>query len=200
MTAGLLLATTFGFSACSSSTSTPASSVAPSASTSASVSDVHNDADIEFAQMMIPHHEQAIEMAKMVPSHSTNPQLNAFAKQVEAAQAPEIAQMRSWLAAWGVSESASAGSMEGHGHNAQGDGSVPSEGMMTPAQMEQLEAANGSTFDTMWYRMMIEHHQGAVDMSKAELADGSNPQAKALASSIIKSQTAEIQQMTKSLN
>lgn len=153
----------------------------------------HNSEDVVFAQEMIPHHEQAIVMAKMVPSHTNDQELIALAAQIEAAQAPEIAQMQAWLTQWGE-PSASSGGHDMHG------GDPGAHGMMSAEQMSQLEQARGAGFDTMWLRMMIAHHEGAVVMARQELAGGENPDARALAQAIIDSQTKEIAQMQQMLN
>lgn len=175
--------------ACSSSNES-ASTSTPSINTS--VDAVHNDADIQFAQQMIPHHEQALEMSALVPSRSQNSKLIALAKEIESAQGPEIEQMNSWLNAW----EAPASSSNGHG----GHGGNPNDqGMMTTEQMTQLENSSGAAFDRLWLEMMIKHHEGAVVMSKDELANGENPQAKALAQEIISAQETEITQMKKML-
>lgn len=161
-----------------SGSSPSASSSAPAARTD------FNDADATFLQMMYPHHAQAVEMAKLVPSRSQNPQLQALATAVEQAQAPEMRQMTALLQSFGKS----APSAGGHGgHN------MP--GIMTPEQMSALQAASGPDFDRQWLTMMIEHHAGAITMAETELADGSNAEAKALARSIIDAQRTEIDMM-----
>ncbi|WP_340682773.1 DUF305 domain-containing protein [Amycolatopsis coloradensis] len=145
-----------------------------------------NADDITFAQQMIEHHSQALDMSKMVPSRSTNPQVSDLASRIEKAQDPEIQQMKAWLTAWGAGPAASSGMPMDHG---------PMSGMMTEAEMKELEQAKGADFDKMWLGMMIRHHQGAVDMAKTELAKGSNADAKALAQKIIDAQEAEIREM-----
>lgn len=172
------------------------SSSAPSASSSSISANTgpHNAQDVTFAQDMIPHHEQAIAMATMVPSHTTNQAVIKLATQIEAAQAPEIAELQSWLGQWGASAPVSPGAHDG-GHGASSGGS----GMMSADQMRQLEQANGAAFDKLWLQMMIAHHEGAVTMAQAEIGAGQNPEAKAMAQAIITGQTAEIDQMKKML-
>ncbi|WP_280410205.1 DUF305 domain-containing protein [Nocardia brasiliensis] len=160
------------------SSSTSASAGAPAARTD------FNDADVTFLQMMYPHHAQAVEMAKLVPSRSQNPQLQALATGVEQAQAPEMQQITTLLQSFGKP----APDTGGHtGHN------MP--GIMTPEQMNALHAASGPDFDRQWLTMMIEHHTGAIAMAETELADGTNGDAKALARSIIDAQRTEIDTM-----
>jgi uncharacterized protein (DUF305 family) len=137
----------------------------------------HNADDVAFAQGMVPHHAQAIDMAKMVPTRSTNPKLLDLAKKVEAAQDPEIKTMNEWLAAWGATTS-----MPGMNHGSAAD-------------MDKLEQAKGAEFDTLWLDLMIKHHEGAIDMAKTELAKGSNVDAKKLAQEIIDAQQKEITEM-----
>ncbi|MEU2252919.1 DUF305 domain-containing protein [Nocardia xishanensis] len=161
---------------------TSSSTAAPA--TSAARTDFNN-ADVTFLQMMYPHHAQAVEMAKLVPSHTQNPQLLALAADVEKAQAPEMEQMSSLLQSFGKPAPTAGGGHEGHG--------MP--GMMSAEQMSALQAASGAEFDRMWLEMMIQHHAGAIDMAKTELADGVNPDAQALARSVITAQEAEIATM-----
>ena len=99
--------------------------------------------------------------------------------------------MSGWLAGWGqpAPEGGMSGDMEGMDHG----------GMMSAADMDALDASTGSAFDRMWVEMMIEHHQGAVEMAQTELSDGQNADAKALAQTIISTQTAEIATLTKLL-
>ncbi|WP_414976130.1 DUF305 domain-containing protein [Gordonia sp. (in: high G+C Gram-positive bacteria)] len=130
-----------------------------------------NSADVMFAQMMIPHHQQAVEMAKMVPDHTENGWLKDFAGQVIASQQPEIDQMTSALQSWGQSVPAG---QDAHMDHDMGGGAM--DGMMTSDQMDKLQTLTGDDFDKEWLTMMIAHHQGAVDMSKTELAQGENTQ------------------------
>lgn len=151
---------------------------------------VHNEVDVKFAQDMIPHHEQAVQMAAMVPTHSDNPELRKLADQISAAQQPEIDQLTTWLTDWGQPLPESGG----HGGH-----SMDGPGMMDEAQMGALENTHGDGFDQMWLTMMIEHHEGAIEMAKAEIAGGINPSAQQMAQQIIDSQSAEIARMRKML-
>lgn len=141
-----------------------------------------NDADVTFLQMMYPHHAQAVEMAKLVPSRSQNQQLITLAKAVEQAQSPEMQQITTLLQSFG--KPAPSTDM-GHG--------MP--GMMTTDQMTKLQGMSGTEFDKMWMQMMIEHHKGAIDMANTELKQGVNADAKTLAQSIVTAQQQEIDQM-----
>ncbi|CAM3372306.1 DUF305 domain-containing protein [Kibdelosporangium persicum] len=164
-----------------------------STSTSAPAAATGNNADdISFAQGMIPHHGQAVEMAKLVPSRSTDPKVLDLAKRIQQAQDPEIQQLTDMLKEWG-SAPTSTPSTPGMDHG--GHGSAGSGGMMTAEEMKQLEAAKGAEFDRMWMQMMIKHHEGAIEMARTELSKGASAEAKALAQKIIDAQQAEITEM-----
>lgn len=149
----------------------------------------HNDADIAFVQGMVPHHTQAVQMAQLAPDRAESTQVKELATRIEQAQGPEIAQMRGFLAAWGAPDS---GAMPGMNHDAM-------DGMMSGQQMAQLVQARGASFDDMFLQMMVQHHEGAVQMARTELGAGSSPEAKALAQRIIDAQQAEIGEMTRLL-
>ena len=141
-----------------------------------------NDADVMFLQMMYPHHAQAVEMAKLVPTRSQNQQVKDLAAAIEKAQAPEMQQMTTLLAGFG--KPAPSATMS---H------SMP--GLMTPQQMTELTGLSGAAFDKMWLQMMVEHHQGAITMANDELKNGANPDAKKMAEAIVAAQQAEITTM-----
>ncbi|MEU0880935.1 DUF305 domain-containing protein [Lentzea sp. NPDC005914] len=139
-------------------------------------------ADIAFAQKMVPHHEQALEMAKLVPSRSSDDKVRDLAQRIEKAQDPEITRMNSWLKEWG------APSMQDHsGHDMSG--------MMSGDDMAELEKVTGAEFDQQWLDMMIKHHEGALEMAKTELDQGKDAEAKKLAQAIIDGQQQEITEM-----
>ncbi|WP_020658630.1 DUF305 domain-containing protein [Amycolatopsis benzoatilytica] len=188
---GVVVASALLLGACSS-TDSPAS--APASSTQSG----HNAADVAFAQQMIPHHRQALDMAKMVPSRSTNPKVVDLAGRIDKAQDPEIRQMQGWLDAWGAPSTGAAmpgNAMPGHEMSGQPAPGHAVAGMMSDADMKNLAAAKGTEFDRAWLEMMVKHHQGAVEMAKAELGQGSDAGAKALAQKIIDGQQAEISEM-----
>ena len=161
------------------------SSASPAASSS-STSAQFNDADVTFAQMMIPHHQQAVEMSAVILSKDgVDPQVTKLAEQIKQAQQPEIDTMTSWLTAWGKPADGGMGGMD-HG----GD-----TGMMSGEQMQQLRDADAATGQRLFLEGMIAHHQGAVAMAEDEIANGTNPDAIALAESIVKAQNAEITTM-----
>ncbi|PXY31933.1 DUF305 domain-containing protein [Prauserella muralis] len=149
----------------------------------------HNDADIAFAQQMIPHHQQAVDMAKLVPSRSSNRQVLGLAKAVERAQTPEIRQLSGWLNRWGAPASGGHGAHGGHAMTGPAD-------MMSTHDLDRLGSLRGREFDRAWLRMMIEHHRGAIAMARTQLDRGADPEARQLARTIIDTQQAEIDTMT----
>lgn len=155
----------------------------------------HNDADVTFAQQMIPHHRQAVEMAALAGERATAPQVRDLAADIEAAQEPEIETMTGWLEAWG--EEVPDPAMDDEG---MGDGtSDPMAGMMSDEDLADLEQAEGAEFDRMFLEMMVEHHAEAVEMARTEQAEGENPDALALAEKIEADQRAEIATMQRLL-
>ncbi len=147
--------------------------------------------DIAFATNMIPHHQQAIEMSALAPDRSTNPEVIELASRISAAQGPEIETMRVFLVQWKENPDASTG----HG----GHGNMPMSGMVDDATMAKLASLNGAEFDTLWLQSMIGHHQGAIEMAKAEIANGENVDAIGLAKTIADAQQVEIDQMNQLL-
>ena len=153
---------------------TTSSSTAEGATTSAT-------GDVEFAQMMIPHHEQAVEMADLALANDTaSPEVKALAGQIKAAQDPEIQSMQGWLAQWGASE---------------GSGQMDHGGMMSDDQMSSLMGISGPEFDQMWLTMMIEHHEGAIEMAQDVLATTADPDVEKLATAVVEGQEKEITTM-----
>lgn len=152
-----------------------------------------NSADVTFVQGMIPHHRQAIQMARLAKGRAADPEVEQLAAKIEAAQAPEIRMMQGWLRAWNKPMQSGKGGMGSMGHGASMKGM---SGMMPMSDMQQLRSVKGSAFDEAFLSMMIEHHKGAIDMAHAEEQQGENPQALALANRIQRAQSAEIQEMT----
>jgi len=173
-----------------------AASAGPPSVTGPSQTSSFNEADVMFAQQMIPHHQQAIQMAQMAPSHAQSPKVKQLAARIGAAQAQEIKTMTSWLHAWGKPVPSG---MPGMMSPMPGMMGSPSPGIVSQQEMSQLMAAHGAQFDRLFLQMMIRHHEGAVEMAKTEQARGLNPAAKKLAHQIETSQTAEIAQMQQML-
>ena len=159
-----------------------------STATASSSAGVFDDADVSFAQNMIVHHQQAVEMADLAATRAASTELKTIATQIKAAQQPEIDKMTGWLTAWGQ-PTAPAGGHGGH--------SMP--GMMTDEDMNKLKAAKGAAFDSQFAQMMIDHHKGAIEMAKEVQTKGTNPDVKKLAADIEKTQQAEIATLQKLL-
>ena len=155
--------------------------MSPSSTTGASA------ADAMFAQMMIPHHEQAVVMSELAETRASNPEILALAAEIKAAQQPEIEQMKGWLAEWGVPVMSGMDAMGEHGGHGM-------SGMLTEEQLDDLAAASGAEFDILFAEGMIEHHEGAIDMAE-DVVDSKDPRVAALAEAIIRTQQAEIAQM-----
>lgn len=159
-----------------------------------------NDADVMFAQMMIPHHEQALEMSGLADGRASDAEIKTLAAEIEKAQDPEIRTMKSWLKAWGKPESAGE-SMPGMDHGSGGtDHGSAMSGMMSDEDMKKLEAAEGTEFDRMFAELMIEHHKGAITMAEDERKKGRDATAKKLAADVVKTQSAEVEKFEKILD
>lgn len=154
-----------------------------------------NQADVDFATDMIQHHAQALSMADLADERDLTPAMADLVEQIRMAQGPEIESMVGWLADWDqpVPET-----MRDHA-NAHGDGGSGMDadmpGMMSADEMERLEAAQDEDFEPLWLEMMIEHHEGAIEMADDEKSDGEHPDAIDLAKNIIEAQKAEIEEM-----
>lgn len=155
-----------------------------------------NDADVTFVQEMIPHHRGALAMAQLADGRAEDERVLDLAGRIEAAQEPEIEMMTGWLEEWGepVPDESDMGMGGMEGMEDMDDGGMDMGGM-SEEDMSALEAASGAEFDRMFLELMIEHHRSAVQMAETQIAEGSNPDAVALAEDIAESQTAEIDEM-----
>ena len=147
-----------------------------------------NDADVMFAQMMIPHHEQAIEMSEIAldPASGASAAIQDLAVRIRDAQDPEIELMKGFLATWG----APVDPEDGMDHSSMMDG------MLTVEELDELAGLQGSEFDVRWAQAMIAHHKGAVAMAEDVLADGKNAETRKLAEEIIANQQSEIDELS----
>jgi uncharacterized protein (DUF305 family) len=182
--------------ACGTDTATTGSGAAPGPSASATAAATASDADagdVAFAQMMIPHHQQAVEMADLALDKAESAEVLALAEQIQGAQQPEIDEMTAWLQDWGAPVPTSEAAVDHSGHDMGGMGA--GTGMMSAEQMDDLAAASGAEFDQMWLDMMIVHHEGAIAMSRQVLDTTSDPRVERMAQAIIDGQTAEIATM-----
>jgi len=171
----------------------------------------HNKADVTFATDMIQHHAQALSMVDLTMDRDLEPEVQELADSIRAAQSPEIETMSGWLQEWGEEVPSTMrdhvnGGHEGHGDDEDSSMSDSMEGMdedmpgmMSAEDMDALENASDAEFSDMWLTMMIEHHEGAIEMSETEQDEGRFKPAVDLAGTIIESQTAEIDTMEKLL-
>lgn len=191
---GAVVAVTVTLAACGGSSTSESSATVQSSSTADSAVGAGDANDITFAQLMIPHHQQAVQMADIALAHGVTGDVKTLAEQIKGAQDPEIEQMTAWLAAWGAPiEMAGSG---GHdGHDGMDMGGMSADGMMSDSDMMALDQAQGTEFDTMWLTMMIQHHEGAITMAQQVLATTSNAEVRQLADAVVSGQTAEIDTM-----
>jgi uncharacterized protein (DUF305 family) len=171
---------TLGLTLASCSTNDSSSDAGSSASSSSAAS-AHDDQDVIFAQMMLPHHEQAVEMsdALLAKGDGVDPDVATLAEQIKAEQGPEIIQLASWLQGWGEPTES--------GHSMSG--------MMSDSDMTDLDQASAKDAGKLFLQQMVQHHEGAVDMARSEVDKGMNTDAVAMAKSIVSSQTEQITQM-----
>ncbi|MER6533525.1 DUF305 domain-containing protein [Streptomyces sp. 900105755] len=167
-----------------------ASHSAAAGATASATAGAHNAQDVSFAQSMIPHHQQALEMAGLAVDRGSSAQVRGLAARIEKAQDPEIRTMTGWLKAWG--EDVPMAGMDHSGHAGMA-------GMMSDKDMTMLKQARGTDFDSMFLTMMVEHHRGAVEMAGIEKAKGAYGPATSMADAIVTAQNAEIKEMNKLL-
>ena len=156
-----------------------------------------NHDDLAFMQMMVPHHQQALEMAELAESRADSPEVAGLAARIEAAQGPEILLMAGWLAEQGVevpgpSDDPSAWDHSSHGHSGMA-------GMLDAEQMAALAEAEGVEFDRLFLEGMISHHEGAVEMALDVLTGGQDQRVLELADDVNAGQSAEIARMRRML-
>ena len=138
--------------------------------------------DIMFLQMMIPHHQQAIDMSDLALTKSSDSELLALAKDIRDGQGAEIVKMKAWL------DAAGADLEMGHSH------SHSMRGMLSDSELAALKAATGKSFDLLWLKGMTGHHVGAIDMATM-IEDADNDEIKSFGQAIVTSQSAQNKQM-----
>ena len=178
-----LVAATTALAACASTDASPVATPAVS-----SAADSHNDADVEFATQMIPHHEQALDMVAMTEGRDLSPEFADLTQAMKAAQSDEIGLMTSWLDSWGVDPATAESDHMAMMHD-------DSMGMMTDDDLAALRGSAPAGFESMWLTMMIQHHEGAITMAEDQLANGMDADVRALATAIVSAQQDEIAQM-----
>ncbi|GAB2867124.1 DUF305 domain-containing protein [Nocardioides pacificus] len=163
-----------------------------------------NEADVAFATDMIQHHAQALSMVDLTLGRPLSPETEQLVEDIRNAQAPEIETMSDWLVSWDepvpetMRDHANAhGDGEGDGDGDGHDTDMP--GMMSGEQMTALEKASDAEFEDLWLEMMVEHHEGAVEMAEEQQEDGQYDEAVELAEDIVTGQQAEIEMMEEML-
>jgi uncharacterized protein (DUF305 family) len=151
-----------------------------SMSSNENASGSYTDDELMFAQMMIPHHSQAVTMSELALANSTNPEILSLATAIRDAQAPEIKQMQDWL-----DQSDYSGTHAGH---------MDMGGMLTDEEIAELSSAKGETFDRLFLEGMIAHHERAIDMISM-IKNSTNSEVKKLYADILTSQSTEIETM-----
>lgn len=148
------------------------------------------EGDVSFLQGMVPHHAQAVQMARLVPDRTAHPdELGELADTIIATQEDEISVMNDLLADAGEDPVEPSGT-EGM------DMSMEMSGMMSAEAMAGLAESDGDTFDGLFLEMMVDHHEGAIESAQETLDAGDgNADVTALAEDIIAAQEAEITQM-----
>ena len=140
---------------------------------------VHNDGDVRFAQHMVPHHSQAVEMIDIILAKpDLDPRVRDLALKIKADEVPEISAMKGWLKLWGNP------AMLPNPHG--------THGILSPAEIAQLKAAPGAAASILFLKEMISHHEGAIAASEVQIGEGKNRPALALAESIVEQQKADI--------
>ncbi|MFU8853571.1 DUF305 domain-containing protein [Micromonospora sp. SL1-18] len=151
-----------------------------------------NPADADFVSMMIPHHYQALLMSQMAPTRTNDQAVRSIASQIDVEQGLEITTMQSWQS-WNGLEVTDA--EKAYQEHLQDPMMLEMMGMATPEQMAALSAANGAAFEVMYLRLMIRHHQGALDMLADVLVHGSDETLRGWANDMYVTQQAQINWM-----
>ena len=161
-----------------------------------------------FARDMQVHHDQGVELAMIIRDESDDPDIRLLAYDIATTQSNQSGQMQAWLNSWQLPQAAPEPEMtwmtrptlagEGHNHGTEGAHSPgdPMPGLATPAQITELKSLTGAEADELFLELMIAHHHGAVDMAEAVLDRTDVRVVRQLATTIITSQTAEIEYMT----
>jgi uncharacterized protein (DUF305 family) len=139
-----------------------------------------NRADIMFMNMMIIHHDQAIEMAEMSENRTENEKILQISQNISTAQTEENRKMREWLNDAGFNRPK-------RGHRMAG--------MATQQEMEELRQSEGQELDILFSELMIEHHQGGIQMARSEVQNGRSDKVVELAEGMITTQQQEIDKM-----
>ena len=163
-------------------------------------------ADVQFMKAMIPHHEQALVMSKMAPERTNNEEVLEIAGRIEKSQADEIEFMKSWLTERGAGITSSAQDKHNHHdhkhHNLAAIDHSKMKGMATKKQLSELQSAESTKFDQLFLKLMIAHHDGAVEMVRdlrKQPGSAYDSSLNEFASDVSNDQTVEIERMNKIL-
>ena len=153
------------------------------------------DPDRMFIEQMIPHHQDAIDMANLALVRAEHPEIRQLAENIIRDQSREISRMRSWYKAWydtDVPEYEDA--MMGGGMNRRGSGTGMMSGGTGGSMTDLAQLGNATRFDKEFIEQMVPHHQMAIMMAQMTL-NSDHQEMRELGSSIIRSQSAEVEQM-----
>lgn len=153
-----------------------------------------NDVDIGFSQDMVVHHQQAVDMSRLIRGRA-GPAVSAMARTIEAAQLVEIGRMQGWLEAWDAPLVTSE-PMAWMPHAKHGSAAM---GMPSTRDLQQLQALQGKRLDVRYLQLMIRHHHGAVRMATAAADSAGQPHVRAFARSVVTGQSQEIAALTRTL-
>ena len=167
--------------------------------------------DVGFAQDMSVHHRQAVTMAAWERDHTTDPELQQLATDVERTQNNQVGQMQGWLSLWDAPQLPLGGRymawMDGapHGHgavdvaDAPAPGAAAMPGMASTEELARLRAATGPELDVLFLQLMLRHHQGGAEMLRYGAENASVPQVRNLAAQMLSSQGSEVDYLTRLL-
>lgn len=135
----------------------------------------YSSSDLMFAEMMIPHHRQAVALGDLASTRAGSDAVRALALRIKGEQAPEIKTMQTWLG----------------GGSEDSQMNMPMDGMVSDEELAKLKSLSGKSFDVLYLQKMIQHHEGAISMVSM-IENSKNADVKALGDSIVKTQTLEI--------
>ena len=143
-----------------------------------------NEADLNFVEQMIPHHEQAVQISQLAENRAEDEEVRTIASDIAFIQAIELEELQGWLIEWGFDGAE-------HSHEDHADAA----GMLSADEVQQLEASSGSEFDALFTQLMIQHHEGAIAAARELLETGKSEDIRFFAQSLIESQGAELEQL-----
>lgn len=143
-----------------------------------------NEADLKFVEQMIPHHQQAVQIADLAETRAENEDIRSLAMDISFIQAIEVEELQGWLLDWGIS----------HGTDDHADHGAMA-GMLTDEELQSLDAASGTDFDLLFAQLMAKHHEGAIEAAQTVLNDGKSADVKVFAESVIETQSAELEEL-----